>query len=70
MPRAMNKHGYTGVRKRTDGRAKPYYARVTFAGQYLYTKSHETAAAAAEEFRKYANKGASHGEEGEGRTKG
>lgn len=50
----MNKHGFAGVRKRTDGRAKPYYARLRLNGEYLYTRSHETADKAAEEYAKYA----------------
>lgn len=50
----MNKHGFRGVRKRTDGRAKPYYARVTVRGGFVYTPSHETPEAAALEFERYA----------------
>jgi hypothetical protein len=49
----MNKHGFKGVRKRTDGRAKPYYARFRLNGRCLYTKSHETAEKAANEYVKY-----------------
>jgi hypothetical protein len=50
----MNKHGFTGVRKRNDGRRKPYYVRVTIEGGYMYSKSYETAEEAALEFDKYA----------------
>lgn len=53
MPRAMNKHGFIGIRKRTDGRAKPYYARLTVKGEYVYLNSHETPDEAAKEFQKY-----------------
>lgn len=49
----MNKHGFTGVRKRGDGRAKPYYARFRFNGECLYTKSHETPDKAAQDYEKY-----------------
>lgn len=54
MRSAMNKHGHTGVRKRTDGRAKPYYARLRFNGGAIYTKSHETPEAAGKEYERYA----------------
>lgn len=50
----MNKHGFKGVRKRTDGRAKPYYARLRLNGVCLYTKSHETPDKAAKEYERYA----------------
>jgi hypothetical protein len=48
----MNKHGFVGVRKRTDTtRSKPYYARVSIAcDQFIYSKDFETAEAAAAEF--------------------
>jgi hypothetical protein len=31
----MNKHGFKHVRKINDGRPKPYFARVWFAGEPL-----------------------------------
>lgn len=31
----MSKHGYKHVRKMNDGRPKPYFARVWFAGEPL-----------------------------------
>ena len=48
----MNKHGYTGVRKRTDtNRSKPYYARLSIAcDQFVYSKSFATAQEAAEAY--------------------
>lgn len=48
----MNKHGFIGVRKRTDAnRRKPYYARVSITcDQFIYSKDFETAEAAAAEF--------------------
>lgn len=46
----MNKHGFKGVRKRTDGRARPFYARVTVKGGYVYLPSQETAEEAAKDF--------------------
>jgi hypothetical protein len=48
----MNKHGYIGVRKRTDtNRSKPYYARVsTGCDQFIYSHDFETAEEAAAEF--------------------
>jgi hypothetical protein len=49
----MNKHGFAGVRKRIDGRSKPFYARFKLKGKDLYTKSHETAYEAAKEYQKY-----------------
>ena len=49
----MNKHGFIGVRKRTDGRKMPYYARFRFKGMVLYTRSYKTAIEAALEYEKY-----------------
>jgi hypothetical protein len=48
----MNKHGYIGVRKRTDtNRSRPYYARLSIAcDQFVYSKDFETAEEAAAEF--------------------
>ncbi len=48
---SLNRHGFVGVRKRTDGRARPYYARLTLpGGRYLYSKDFETAEQAGAEF--------------------
>lgn len=50
----MNKHGHTGVRKRTDtNRSKPYYARVSLGcDRFVYSKDFETAEEAAAEFKR------------------
>jgi hypothetical protein len=39
-----NKTGYKGVRKRSDHnwRRKPYYARIMFQGQHVYTPNYAT----------------------------
>lgn len=58
----MNKHGFRGVRKRNDGRAAPYYARIRVNGECLYTKSHETAEGAGRDYEKYAAARAALGE--------
>ncbi len=53
MPRAVNKHGFPGVRKRTDcaRRKKPYYARVTRGlNDFVYSQNFATAGEAAAEF--------------------
>lgn len=49
----MNKHGFTGVRKRVDyaGRRKPYYARISIGtDQFKYSRDCATAEEAAAEF--------------------
>lgn len=43
----MNKHGFTRVLKRSDERAKPYYARRKIAGETFYTTSFATSSEAA-----------------------
>ena len=50
MPRAVNKHGFTGVRKRTDyaSRRRPYYARISNGCDiFIYSKNVATAEEAA-----------------------
>jgi hypothetical protein len=52
MHSAMNKHGFIGVRKRTDAwRRKPFYARISVANeQFVYSPNFPTAEEAAAEF--------------------
>jgi hypothetical protein len=51
----MNKHGYTGVRKRCSPQhwRKPYYARIS-AGceKFIYSKNFATAEQAAKEYQR------------------
>jgi hypothetical protein len=50
MPRAMNKHGFTGVRKRCTPQhwRKPYYARFALkADKFIYSRNFATAEEAA-----------------------
>lgn len=49
----MNKHGYTGVRKRTSPQhhRKPYYARISVGCEkFRYSRNVETAEQAAAEY--------------------
>jgi hypothetical protein len=39
----MSKHGYRHVRKTSDGRPKPYFGRISFAGEEFQTKGFATA---------------------------
>ena len=56
MPRTIiNKHGFAGVRKRTDyaWRRKPYYARISNGCEnFIYSKNFATAEEAAAECRR------------------
>jgi hypothetical protein len=38
----MSKYGYKHVRKTTDGRGKPYFGRVSFAGVEYQTRGFAT----------------------------
>ena len=42
-----NKHGYKGVRKRTDGRGKAFYARLRWGTVTVYSPDYATAHEAA-----------------------
>lgn len=44
----MNKHGFIGVRKYSDGRGKPFYFRIQVGGQRYETPAYVTAAEAAD----------------------
>ena len=51
----MNKHGYIGIRKRTDypWRRKPWYARLALGcDQFIYSRNFATAAEAAAEYQR------------------
>jgi len=51
----VNKHGFPGVRKRSDyaGRRKPYYARIsTGCETFIYSKNFATAEEAASEYQR------------------
>lgn len=55
MPRTIvNKHGFPGVRKRSDyARRKPYYARIsTGCETFIYSKNFATAEEAASEYQR------------------
>ena len=55
MPRAMNKHGFPGIRKRCSPQhwRKPYYARLS-AGyeKFIYSRNFATAEEAAAEYQR------------------
>jgi len=42
----MNKHGFRHVRRINDGRPKPYFGRISFAGVEIQTGGFATAAEA------------------------
>jgi hypothetical protein len=53
MPRAINKHGFTGVRKRCTPQhhRKPYYARISAGSErFIYSRNVATAEEAAAEY--------------------
>ncbi len=53
MPRAMNKHGFPGVRKRCSQQhhRKPYYARVSNGCErFIYSRNFATLEEAAAEY--------------------
>ena len=55
MPRAMNKHGYPGVRKRgtPQHHRKPWYARISNGCErFIYSRNFETAEQAHEEYQR------------------
>jgi len=56
MPRTIvNKHGFPGVRKRSDcaRRRKPYYARISNGCEnFIYSKNFATAEEAAAEYQR------------------
>ncbi len=56
MPRTIvNKHGFPGVRKRSDSarRRKPYYARISNGCEnFIYSKNFATAGEAAAEYQR------------------
>lgn len=54
MPRAMNKHGFTGIRKRCSPQhwRNPYYARVCVGpDRFIYSRNVATAEEAAVAYR-------------------
>lgn len=54
MPRAINKHGFTGIRKRCSAQhwRRPYYARVSNGYDcFIYSRNVATAEEAAIEYR-------------------
>lgn len=51
MPRAINKCGFIGVRKKSGKRRRPYYARVNLGcNEFLYSRGFATAKEAGDEF--------------------
>lgn len=50
----MNKHGFPGIRKKLDGRAKPFYGRIVVLSERIETAGHATAAEAARTLRRMA----------------
>ncbi len=48
----MNKYGFPGIRKKLDGRAKPFYGRTVVFGERIETRGCATAEEAAKLLRR------------------